>query len=379
MGRDQKIKVCHIISGDLWAGAEIQAYILLRTLSAEPDLCLSTVVLNEGTLAEKLRESGIEVTVVDESRNGFFRILSAVANHLKGRQIDIIHSHRRKENVLAGLLKGKGISRHLVQTVHGSREPFMGIKRVKEAVYAVINMHYTRGSFDRVLPVSYDIERTLAGKVERSQLRTVHNSVDLNELRTSRSAAEVRKEFGMAEDRPILGTAGRMVPIKGFDVFLKAAAVIHGQRPDVNFLLAGDGPLMTQLKRMAESMNIHRQVRFPGFRDDLPDIINALDLFVVSSHHEGIPTVVLEAMALGRPVVATNVGGMPEIIEHETSGLLVSPGDSEGLARACLRIMDDSALREKLAAAARQRVTEEFSATQQAGRVAEVYRELAGG
>ena len=110
MGADQKIKVCHLISGDLWAGAEVQAYTMIKSLNECDDIDIWAVILNEGKLSDKLREIGVAVDVIEESRNGFFGIRRKLISLLKDKHIDIVHSHRTKENVLAGTLKKMGMA-----------------------------------------------------------------------------------------------------------------------------------------------------------------------------------------------------------------------------------------------------------------------------
>jgi glycosyltransferase involved in cell wall biosynthesis len=370
------MKVCHVISGDLWAGAEVQAYTLLKALSGNPDLELMAIVLNEGKLAEKLKQAGIETTVIDESKYGFFAILKKCKDLLHHKNVDIVHSHRRKEDVLAGLLKRSRHACFAVQTVHGASEPFRGIKWLKEKIYAVLNGYVTDHYFDHIIAVSDDLKVRIGEGLTRGRLTTVHNSIDLSAVKPTKSLNDIRRELNLSENQPVIGSAGRMVPVKGFDVFLRAARTILEKKPDAAFLLAGDGPLLAQLKQLAKKLGIDGRVHFLGFRDDITDILNCLDIFVVSSHHEGVPTVVLEVMALGKAVVATAVGGIKEIIESDVSGILVRAGDADAIAAACDKVLDNDDLREKIVHAARETVEREFSSANQAQRMADIYQQL---
>jgi len=376
VGSDQKIKVCHLISGDLWAGAEVQAFTLLKHLANFADIDLNAIVLNEGKLTDKLRHLGIEVLVIDESQHSFFQILRRAKSQLSERNVDIIHSHRRKENILAGLLKRGGYARYLVQTVHGAPEPFKGFEWLKESVYMSLDRYFTNRHFDHILPVSDDLGQMLQRYLRRGRITTIHNSVEVDQIVPRRSASEVRRDLGLDENQPVIGSAGRMVPIKGFDVFLRSARTILESRPKAAFLLAGDGPVFGDIKALADELGISDRIIFPGFRDDIVDVLNCLDIFVISSHHEGIPTVVLEAMALKKPVVSTAVGGINEIMDSGVSGLLVEPGDSQAIASACLNLLGDDSLRAKLGDSAREIVENRFSAGRQAGRVARIYHQL---
>ncbi len=378
MGIDQKITVGHLISGDLWAGAEVQTHALLSSLQQEPDLNLFAVVLNEKKLAAQLRQAGVETLVVDETRHGFAQIFKILKEKLSGRNIDILHSHRYKENILAGRLKKAGLTRFLVQTVHGTGEQFKGLSLLKMKLYTFLNLRQTRRHFDRIIAVSYDIARHLQSKLPLEKVLTIHNAVDLGRLQPLRNATETRKALKISDTAPLLGTAGRLVPVKGYDIFLEAARIILQDKPQATFLIAGDGPLREALQQKAAALGIDGSVRFMGFREDILDIVNSLDIFIMSSHHEGIPMILLETMALKKPVVCTAVGGIKEIIEDNLSGLLVKPGDVKALALACLIILNRPETAVKIGRGARLRVENEFSIIIQKKRVLELYRQLAG-
>ena len=378
MGTDKKINVCHLISGDLWAGAEVQMYTLVSSLKTAPELNISAIILNEGKLARKLKETGLDATVVDESKHGFYKILSLIKEKLQGEDIDIIHTHRYKENLIGGLLKRKGVVRHLVQTVHGLGETPRGFRAVKSQLLSRANLWFARKYFDKVLTVSFDIQKNLSHKIDSARLETIHNAINPADLKVTKESTELRKEFGVGKDESIIGTAGRMVPVKGYDLLLDAAALILKRKPTVRFLLAGEGPQRTELEQKAKAMGFSEQIQFVGFRDDIIDFINCLDLFIMSSYHEGIPMVLLEAMVLRKAIVATAVGGINEIIENGVSGLLVKSGNAEAFAEACIRVLDDAGTRSELETGAAKRIDKEFSIDTAKERMLNVYRSLAG-
>ncbi len=375
MGRTQTITVCHLISGDLWAGPEVQVHALLKSLQSVPELEISIIVLNEGKFAKLLAEAGFRVKVIDESKNRFPNIVKLAAAELTGRRIDILHSHRYKENFIATLLKKRCDVRHLAQTVHGIGEPFSGLKKLKVMLYDFLNDRATR-QFDRVLAVSDDIRRELGNRYDISKIVTIHNAVDISEVIPKRSSEEVREELGIGPDHQVIGTIGRMVPIKGIDQFLSVAKIIVGKKPDVILLLAGDGPQQSEYENMARSMGLANNVRFLGYRHDAADILNCLDLFVMTSYHEGIPVVLLEAMTLKRPVVAMSVGGIPEVIEDNISGNLVEPKNVPRFAEDCLALLADPQRAQRYGEAARDRIKAEFSIDVQRDRVLNLYHDL---
>lgn len=365
-----------MISGDLWAGAEVQVYTLLRVLKDMPALKIFAIVLNEGKLSRELKTIGIETTVIEENQTGFFEIYRLAKEWLRDKDIDLLHTHRYKENILGALLKRAGMTRHLIQTIHGSSEPFRGIRYFKSILTGALNAIATNHYFDRVITVSQDLKERLGQKIKNGEFVTIHNSVDISSIAPTKPSDKIRNELGIRSGQPVIGTAGRMVPIKGFDILLSAAQKFLKERPEAIFIIAGDGPLKSRLERQAKELGIAENVKFLGFRDDIVDVINCLDIFVISSYHEGIPTAVLEAMSLNKVVVSTAVGGINEIITDGISGVLVNPADPSALAGACLKVLRDKTLGDNLRIQAKQRVEEEFSAELQAARTLEVYKEI---
>jgi glycosyltransferase involved in cell wall biosynthesis len=156
---------------------------------------------------------------------------------------------------------------------------------------------------------------------------------------------------------------GRLAPVKGQHILLEAAARLAGTRRDFLVTIAGGGPELTNLRDLARKMNLEDVLRVPGFvtQEDLNRLYREADVFVLPSFAEGVPGVLMEAMREGKPCIATYVNGVPELIEHEVSGLLVTPADEDALARAMVRLMDDPALRHAIGHAGRERVAAEFN------------------
>lgn len=376
MGRHETIKVAHLISGDLWAGAEAQAYTMICSLASVPELELSAIVLNQGKLADLLTQSGIRVSVIDETTHGFFGLYRAIGKELTDHPVDILHSHRYKENILAAMVKGKGSPKKLVQTIHGITELFSGVKGLKVGLYNRLNRFVTGRCFERILPVSQDIAKSFCARFAQARVVTIHNAVEVAKVAPSRTAELVRREWGISPDYLIVGTVGRMAPVKNYELFLESARLIRKQNPQVVFVLAGDGPQKSRYEALARDLGLADAVRFLGFRHDVWDVLNALDLFVMSSHHEGIPVVLLEAMALGKACVSTEVGGIGEVIEPGVSGILTRPGDAAAMAIACRELLENPADRQRLGAAAKRRIAQEFATDRQRERLTALYREI---
>jgi glycosyltransferase involved in cell wall biosynthesis len=361
---------------DLWAGAEVQLAVLLRSLAALADLEVSAILFNDGWLARELRDTGVRTHVIAETERNSLSILRELDNYFRRNPVDVLHSHKYKDNILAALASIRRRVAYRVRTIHGAPEPFSRLEAVKMNAYGVLDGLVNRWAVDRLLTVSLALRDCLAEEFGADKITTIHNGVDLARIRVTGDLVNLRKELGVDRHDFIIGTMGRLHPVKGLEVFLRAARVINERGRRARFIIAGDGPLREQLQALAQQYGLAHEVMFLGHRSDGNNILGLMDLFVLPSLSEGIPMVLLEALALARPVVATAVGGIPEVIEHEINGLLVDAGNHDDLATGCLRVMSDPVLAQGLGHAGRKRVEEAFSADIMAENVANVYRSL---
>lgn len=373
-----QISVCHIVSGDLWAGAEVQVATLLKCLSRETSLALAAIVLNSGRLADEIQSYAIETRVIPENKHGFLAIARESIRFLKGRDVQILHSHRYKENLLAALMARRLHIPCVVRTQHGLPEPQAGLRRLKQQLILSLDRFLARRSTDRVISVSSEMTQALARHLNARKIATIPNGIDLERTRSLLAVAEAKENLGIPRNCPVIGTAGRLEPVKRLDLFLEMAAVIIRERPDVRFVISGDGREAARLWARAEALGIHRQVFFLGHRNDVFDVLRAFDVLVLSSDHEGLPMVLLEAMALGVVVVARAVGGIPEVIRNGVNGVLVDSSDPAALASACRQFLDSPARSKQVAEAARDLVANDFSAERAAGQVRQLYYSLLG-
>lgn len=370
------MNVCHVISGDLWAGAEVQAFTLLIALAEIKTIDLSVIVLNEGKLTRRLREAGIKTSVIDESRLSFSKINKQIANSFADNRQDILHSHRIKENVLAGLAVKRGDADHAVTTIHGLPESKQLLKRLKHFPQRKLEERLLKKQFDKLLPVSDDIGRILQNRFGDNKVRSVHNAFDFSSATVNRTPDEIKAELGLHLDQPIIGTAGRMVGVKRYDRFLETAKLILKDIPEAVFIIAGDGPLLNELKMTAKQLGLANRVIFTGFRKDIIDLINCFDLFLISSEHEGIPMVVLEAMYLKKPVVGFKVGGLPEIINKDECGILVEPENCVSLADGSVALLKDNSRKQAIGLSAHERIKTAFSVDRLRTEMHDIYKSL---
>jgi glycosyltransferase involved in cell wall biosynthesis len=211
-----------------------------------------------------------------------------------------------------------------------------------------------------------------AGKID-----VVYNGVDTAVFAQCEKREEVRSELHIPPDSTVVGIVGRLSEEKGgVDVLIRAIARLRKINPNLRLLVVGDGPLRGNLEALADESAPGGAIMFTGTRNDVAHLLSAMDLFVLPSLNEALPIVVLEAMAAGLPVIATNVGGVPEIVEHEKTGLLVAPGSEDALYSALNRLTYDAYLRERLAQAGRRRVTSDFTIERMVERIEGLYGKL---
>ena len=214
------------------------------------------------------------------------------------------------------------------------------------------------------------------GGLDPARVRVVHNGVDVARLRQHRPRAEVRRELGLPEGVPVVGLVARLDHWgKGHREFLTALATLKEHYP-VEALIIGGGRREAEMRQLAGEMGLAGRVHFLGQRPDIPDLLSALDLSVLPSHSEGVSLALLEAMAAGLPVIATAVGGLPEVVTDGVNGLLIPPQDPEALAQALARLLEDPALAKELGENARQHVEAHFSLERLGREINEIYGEL---
>jgi len=366
----KQLTVLHIFSGDLWAGAEVMIYNLLYALKDEPDLKIVALSLNEGTLSDKLKEAGIETYIIPEKVTSFTKIIFLAYKLLKGQKIDIIHSHRYKENLLAlTLCKIMNIKKNIV-TLHGLPETSVNGPQKGNPVKLKTKLNYLilKWYFTNIVAVSQEMKNTLCMKYffNADQIVVIYNGIPISD-RQNDNLVYRNKEYLH------IGTVGRMVPVKDFNLFLEIAAELKKVTDRVRFSILGDGPLKARLLERAKELKIEDDVEFLTPRPDPYPYYHRLDLYLNTSLHEGIPLSILEAMSCAKAVVAPNVGGIPEIISHGMEGYLVE-GRGPGLFSAlCSELINDKWKRNEMGKKGMKKIMKLFSDTKMANQYHNLY------
>jgi glycosyltransferase involved in cell wall biosynthesis len=375
---DTPISVCHVSEGAAWAGAEVQLTTLLRALSKRSDVSVHAFLLQDGRLAQELRSSRVDVMVATGEHKRLPIKLLECAKLLRERDTQILHSHGYKESTIALSLSLMCNVPHLVRTEHGHPEPYSALRNPKHWCALTADRLSAKLSAAQIVSVSSDLANFWAQRVNPSRVNVIRNGIDLDVVKSSFTAAEAKQRLGISSKSFVIGTAARLETVKRLDLFLATAAYVTQRIPDVHFILAGEGRQKEFLQSLIFKYGLQHQATMVGERQDVFDILRAMDLLLICSDHEGVPMVMLEAMALQVPVISRRVGGIPEVIHDGVHGILVTSDSPQELGRACVSLFNDRLLLAELRMAARNEIQEHYSADRNAEQVAGFYNALCG-
>jgi glycosyltransferase involved in cell wall biosynthesis len=222
---------------------------------------------------------------------------------------------------------------------------------------------------DQVLSVSETLKRELCRTIGFAphRIKVVPNGVDAQRFRPLEDSTVRRAEFAGTPDELVIGTVGHLAAVKDYPTLLRAVGVLHGRGIPCRTIIAGEGEERATLQQLATDLSIRDRVILTGKRDDVPELLNTFDVFALPSLHEGMPNAVMEAMACGIPVVATRVGGVPELITDGLTGFLTTPRDAGALADVLTSLARDRHLRRRVGAAGRERILGQFTLDRMVG------------
>ena len=298
------------------------------------------------------------------------RTVFQIRRFLRENQIDILHTHGYESDIVGFLAVLLGQTRW-VATNH-VWHPLSGKLRFYESLDAFV-LRFAR----RIVAVSREIKEDLISvNISAANVRVIDNGIDLDRFRRSRPTETLRASLGMRQQDLVVTIVGRLSPEKGHTTFLKAARTVSSNRENVKFLIVGDGPMREELRAEIGRLNLEERVIFAGFRKDMPEIYALSDVMVNASSIEGLPMTILEAMASKVPIVATRIGGIPDIIKDNETGLLVDSGDVGALTTRIESLLGDQGKRLRLAEAALDFVTMNHSFERMCDAYCQVYRDV---
>jgi glycosyltransferase involved in cell wall biosynthesis len=367
----KKIRVLQLIDGFAVGGAERVVSTLSKNIDRTSFDVFPFALYRSGPFFDELQMAGMGPRVLGLRRRSILsgplfladmrKILGVLVALFQDLGIDIVHTHLGDSILLGILAAGRAKGPKVCATIHSiilnERSARWDLR--KWCSESILPRVLPRA--DRIVAVSDEVARATAGqlKIPLERLLTIPNGIDGSRFKRERDVATMRQQFGLPTDKVVLVSVGRLRKEKGFPVLLSALKRIpQDQRPLT--IILGDGPDKMDLHRLTTQYGLTESVRFLGNRTDVAEYLQASDIFVMSSLWEGLPIALLEAMACGLPVIVTRVGGNPEVVEEDRSGILVPPGDGESLAQAILRLVNDPAQRTRFSKAAYERIESKF-------------------
>jgi glycosyltransferase involved in cell wall biosynthesis len=381
-----RVRVLQVITRLIVGGA--QETVMLVAAMLDPARFEASVLSGpqtgpEGSLQDQVRQRGVPLTIepalvreINPAKDAL--ALVRLTRFMRRGRYDVVHTNSSKAGILgrwAAWLAGVPV---IVHTVHGWAHHERQHPLTRR--FYILLERATQRITDRLVVVSpRNIEKGLAdGIASPEKYVTVRSGIELDRFRQpGRPRQAVRAELGIPVDAAVVGTVTRLSPQKAPLDFVKAAARVAEQRPDVHFVVVGDGPLRAEVEAQVAATGLAERFHLTGLRRDVPDLLHSFDLFALTSLWEGLPRVLPQAMAAGLAIVATAVDGNAEAVESGANGLLTPPGDPDALAAALLRLLDDPALAARMGAAGQARA-EEFSARKMVDDIAALYEALLG-
>ncbi len=373
------MRVLQLISSGGYYGAEAVVVNLSKSLHAVGATCTVGVFDNAHSsnleVAEVAEREGLGVELIRCQGRADWNAVRSIQEFAKRERIDVTHAHGYKAQIY-GYLAVRSLPGQLVATCHGYHSRFSENGRrtaadIRQQIYATMDRALLR-RFDQIVATSGILADSLrSAGIADEKLTVISNGVDLQGFESPIPADDLQR---LKRGRLAIGLVGRLTDGKGHRQLFAAMKDILIQHPAVLVFVLGEGPMRSGLERLALELGIEQSVVFTGKRNDMPSVYAALDIVTLPSLFEGMPMVILEALAACKPVVATRVGAVPDVILNEDTGLLIEPGDVPALGRALTRLIADAALRQSLAEKGRAFLTAHCSATSMARKYLDVYK-----
>ena len=361
----QRVRLLEVMGNAIVGGMETSVLRLVERLPRER-FEISVLAPFESRCTETLHALGADVIIVPMPEDTVWSSVQQASALVRSSRIDVLHAHLGNAQVLAGLT-GRLTDRPVLATVHGRQMDPLELEA-----------HRAFGTHVHAV-CRHSQLHALGMGIAPSHLHCIPNGVDTESFRprTSMPSESLRTRLGIGEGVPLAGFVGRLSPEKGPDLFVRCAQRVLEAHPQAHFVMIGDGPQRASVEARIDRLGLRGRVHLTGMQAEMPMLYPQLDLLVSSSLSEAMPLAVMEAMACGLPVVATAVGGVPELVVEDLTGSLVGHGDVDGLAREVAALLAEPAKRREMGRNGRQRIEQRFALTRSVGRLAALLQRLA--
>lgn len=371
-----KINVMHLRSSRGFYGAESVILSICKNIDKKNFNCFITCFqdprFDKIALIDEAKKMGISTEIIKLTFRFDLFAAFRLKELLNKYNIDILHCHDYKANFI-GFITSKPRKVKLITTLHGWTKAEARVK-FYECIDSFIMKH-----FEQVISVSDKIRGSLLKKgFSSKKIIVIHNGVETDYFGKKVVGVEYKKRIGIEGNFNVIGTVGRLSAEKGQKYLIEAVSEIVKHSPNTVFLIVGDGPFKKLLKDTVISLGLERHIIFTGSfpREEMKNIYSLMDIFILPSLTEGFGLALVEAMAMGIPVIATNVGGIPEIIEHGKTGYLVPPADAKAISKAIIDLLSDKTKSELMGKAGQNFAKQEFSIYKSVTQIEQVYKNL---
>lgn len=365
--RGKRIRVAIIAPGEVYGGVERFVNVLAECFNDDQEVQPLVILFHDTVQAELLRKSGVEVVIPQQRGKYDLSLAGKLAGLFKRKGIDIVHTNGYKATIL-GAIAAKYVGIPVVKTEHGKLEPGLCIdpRHLRMRVNRFLDEIVTRLFVHHVVYVSHDLQSMFRRNNDREKSSIIYNGINPIQISQRVRPPEIDSTFFN------IGMIGRLTTVKGHRVLLNALTQLHDLK-DLRVHIIGEGSLEKDLRKFCQRHGLNGTVQFLNFKQNIYDYISSLDLLVMPSVHEGLPYVLLESMYLKIPIIASEVGGLNEILQNNIDALLVKPGDERSLAEAIRSLHTCHALRKILSENAFQKVQKDFMVTTMAREYTELY------
>ncbi len=364
-----------IIDGQVTGGNIVCLHLIEAALNQGWDVLVNSP--SQGRFCDIIREKGVEVYHLDTTRSFNWLSAAKMAQLIKKEQISLVHAHAPFAGSIISSLAGKLAGVPVI--IHAHLQDTLSSNFFIRSYQYMMNYWISRKCCDAIIAVSYQVKDALISEdFDSGKFHVVHNGTPINNQEID---SNIRSELNILEDIPVVIHIGRLCKSKGQHILLKAAANLHQLGQEAVYLIVGkdleqDGAYFQYLKEMACELGIDKLVRFLGHRSDIPQLLALSDLLVLPSYTEGLPLVILEAMAAGLAVVATPVGGIPEVLIHQETGLLIPVEDVQALGNAILKLLQNPHIKNEMGNKGLEMVNKDFSVEKMCRQVFDIYEKV---
>jgi len=375
-----KGKILYVIDNIEFGGGERVFSQIIRGLNRER-FGVFVASCPGGIFEKKLTEVGVKIDTLDMTSRYNLGTILKLKNIIKTRNVQIVHSQGGRADFFARIAARSANVPIIISSVAMLVEGY-DVSLLRKGLYVLMD-RWTERWVNKFIILSEASRRTLIErhKIPQEKIVKIYNGIEIEEYNPDlkearRKKLEVRRKLGLKNDMLVIGAIGRLVWQKGFEYLIQAIPKVIEVFPETRFLIVGEGPMRRRLEELGEKFQVKDNIIFAGFRSDIKEILESIDLLAMPSLLEGLPMVLLEGMAMSKPIVATRIEGITEVLEDGKTGLLVPAQDPHALAEAITEILNNKTKANLLGQNARKIAEEKFSVKKMVEQLEWVYEKL---